>query len=87
MSNEKERLMTAEERAIIIDALSNEIMSCRVVMPRDKESMLYVIGMMDFRHRLMMAQLEDQAAETHRLNGIINHPPRDLTAEMAREMP
>jgi hypothetical protein len=85
--SEKESLMSAEERAIIIDALSNEIMSCRVVLPRDKETMLYVIGMMDFRHRLMMAQLEDQAAETHRLNGIINHPPRDLTKEMAREIP
>lgn len=85
--SQKEQLMSAEERAIIIDALSNEIMSCRVVLPRDKESMLYVIGMMDFRHRLMMAQLADQAAETHRLNGIINHPPRDLTAEMAKEMP
>lgn len=77
--SQKEQLMSPEERAIIIDALSNEIMSCRVVRPYDKETMLYVIGMMDFRDRLMVAQLADQAAETHRLNGIINHPPREVT--------
>jgi hypothetical protein len=81
----KEELMTAEERAIVIDALSEEIREMRIRQP-DKDMMRYVIGLLEFRHRLMLAQLVDQAAETHRLNGIINHPPRDLTQEMAKEI-
>jgi deoxyinosine 3'endonuclease (endonuclease V) len=78
--------MNAELRAVVIDAISQEIISSRV-MHQDKQTMQYVIGLLEFRHRLMMEQLTDQAAETHRLMGIINHPPRDLTAEMAKEMP
>jgi hypothetical protein len=78
--------MNAEMRAIVIDALSDEIVRS-ISMRNDKAGLHVIIGLMEMRHRLMLDQLTDQAAETHRLNGIINHPPRDLTAEMAKEMP
>jgi hypothetical protein len=78
--------MDGEMRAIVIDALSDEIIR-NLSLRHDKASLHFIIGLMEMRHRLMVEQLTDQAAETHRLNGIINHPPRDLTPEMAREMP
>jgi len=75
--------MIAEHRAIVIAALTDEIIWQRNTGIGSKATMHYIMGLQEYRHRLMKEQLAAQAAEPHRLNGIINHPPRDLSDDIA----
>lgn len=79
MSTAGRRELIGEHRAIVIAALTDELIWQSSTATQSKATMHYLMGLQSYRHRLMVEQLEAQAAETQRLNGLLNHPPRDLS--------